>query len=83
MDVDEILNILQTQLEIFQLLTQTHDFGQKFFGRVGLHSQRFLQDLSDQFDKLSPNSILKHFLRVDLYHSDEVGLHIQDGFSKE
>ena len=37
-DVDKILDVFETQLEIFKFLAQTDNFGEEFFRSIGLHS---------------------------------------------
>lgn len=78
MDVDEILDVLETELEAVQFLTQTDYLGEEFFRSPSRLPERLLKDLSNQLDKFFPDTCLEHFLRVDLYHTDQISLHVED-----
>ena len=83
MDVDEVLNILQTQFKILEFLAQLDDFVQELFRTMSFLVQCFLKNQGDQLYQLFSNTCLKNFFWIDLYHTNEISFHIEDTFGKK
>lgn len=81
--MDEILDVLETELEAVQLLTQTHDLGEELFGSPSRLPERFLKNLRNELDEFLPDACLEDFLGVDLYDTNEIGLHVENALRKD
>jgi hypothetical protein len=82
MDVDEILDVFQTEFEASKLVTQPGKLLEEFLGRLCWSSQGFLQYICDKLDKLFADTRLEHLFRVDFDYTNQVALHIEDTLSK-
>ena len=83
MNVNEILNVFKTQLEVFQFITKFDNFSQKFLRPMSFLVERLLKNQSNKFDELLSDSSFQNFLRVDLYNSNKISFHIENTLSKK
>ena len=83
MNVNEILNVLKTQLEVFQFITKFDNFSQKFLRPMSFLVECLLKNQGNKFDEFLSDSSFQNFLRIDLNNSNKISFHIENTLSKK